>query len=575
MSQPPKPNAHYPIIILLLVELIIGLFTFRDYGLSWDEPLFYEYGDALGYAYTPANWFDPSFDLSNAYGPSGDDHKTRGPAYLLLAREPVHLLESLGMDEASTWHLVNFLTFLLGVYLIYRLSLRWMSAWTAFGAALLFSTQPLLWGHAFINPKDMPFLVFFTGALLFGFEMVDVLNDKTKSGKQKFLRVLLAAFFLGIATSIRVLAPLVGILVTLYFLVGRIGNPPNQAERNTTSYSQSIPLHKKALWVFLYTTLTILFMLAFWPYLWESPFKNFFQVFLFMSDNPTGLQVLFGGEVYRAYELPRRYLPTLLALTLTEPVWPLFGIGLLVRTVGDWKSRLRAAKSHLRGTQSAGGLITDHWSLITDYWLLITDYWLLITAFIIPFAYVLLRRPPMYDGFRHFLFMLPPVFVTCGLGMDAVLGWVKKYSGKTQLISWLRAVVIFTLLIPGLLGMAQLHPYEYAYYNTLVGGTGGAFRNYETDYWLTCYKEAVAQFNTLAPRPANLFVHREAYIAAGYAAGGITVREARGNLSAIRSGDYILVNTRTNEDRKTFHDAPVILQIARDGAAFCVVKQAP
>ena len=181
----------------------------------------------------------------------------------------------------------------------------------------------------------------------------------------------------------------------------------------------------------------------------------------------------------------------------------------------------------------------------------------------------------MYDGFRHFLFMLPPVFVTCGLGMDAVLGWVKKYSGKTQLISWLRAVVIFTLLIPGLLGMAQLHPYEYAYYNTLVGGTGGAFRNYETDYWLTCYKEAVAQFNTLAPRPANLFVHREAYIAAGYAAGGITVREARGNLSAIRSGDYILVNTRTNEDRKTFHDAPVVIEIARDGAAFCVVKQVP
>jgi len=562
-----QSGSRLPILILLAAQLVIGLFTFRDYGLSWDEPLFYEYGDALGYAYTPANWFDPSFDLSNAYGPSGDDHKTRGPAYLLLAREPVHLLESLGADEASAWHLVNFLTFLLGVYFVYRLSLRWMSAWTAFGAAALFSTQPLLWGHAFINPKDIPFLVFFTGALVFGFEMVDSFHrEETKAAKRFFSSfifhlssLILPAFLLGIATSIRVLGPLAGLLVVIYFLVGRIGNPP---ERNT------IPLHKKALWVFLYTTLTILFMLAFWPYLWESPFKNFFQVFLFMSDNPTGLQVLFGGEVYRAYELPRRYLPTLLALTLTEPVWPLFGIGLLVRTVGDWKSRLRAAKSHLRGTQSAGGLITDHWSLITDYWLL-------ITVFIIPFAYVLLRRPPMYDGFRHFLFMLPPVFVTCGLGMDAVLGWVKKYSGKTQLISWLRAVVIFTLLIPGLLGMAQLHPYEYAYYNTLVGGTGGAFRNYETDYWLTCYKEAVAQFNTLAPRPANLFAHREAYIAAGYAAGGITVREARGNLSAIRSGDYILVNTRTNEDRKTFHDAPVILQIARDGAAFCVVKQAP
>lgn len=146
---------------------------------------------------------------------------------------------------------------------------------------------------------------------------------------------------------------------------------------------------------------------------------------------------------------------------------------------------------------------------------------------------------------------------------------------RNQVIFWLRATIILALILPDLLGAIRLHPYEYAYYNSFVGGTGGAFRTYETDYWLTCYKEAVEQFNALAPRPANLFAHREATIAAGYAADGITVREARGNLSAIQPGDYILVNTRTNEDRKTFRDAPVILQIARDGAAFCVVKQVP
>ena len=168
MTQRPIYK-HIPFILLILAQLTFGLLSFRDYGLSWDEPLFYDYGESLGYAYTPANWFSPDFDLSQSYGSSGDDHKTRGPAYLLLARTPVHLLESLGVDEASAWHLVNFLTFLLGVYFIYRLSLRWMGEWAAFGAAALFSTQPLLLGHAFINPKDMPFLVFFTGALLFGF----------------------------------------------------------------------------------------------------------------------------------------------------------------------------------------------------------------------------------------------------------------------------------------------------------------------------------------------------------------------------------------------------------------------
>ena len=143
MTQHPLPK-HIPFLLLILALLLYGLSTFRDYGLSWDEPLFYDYGEALGYAYTPANWFRADFDLNNAYGSSGADHKNRGPAYLVLARTPVHALESLGIDPPSAWHLVNFLTFLLGVYFIYRLSLRWMGEWAAFGAAALFSTQPLL-----------------------------------------------------------------------------------------------------------------------------------------------------------------------------------------------------------------------------------------------------------------------------------------------------------------------------------------------------------------------------------------------------------------------------------------------
>ena len=566
MTQRPSYK-HIPFILLILAQLTFGLLTFRDYGLSWDEPLFYDYGEALGYAYTPANWFRADFDLNNAYGPSGDDHKTRGPAYLLLAREPVYLLKALGVDEASAWHLVNFLTFLLGVYFIYRLSLRWMGrqAWAAFGAAALFSMQPLLLGHAFINPKDIPFMAFFAGALLFGFEMVDKLTTRNQNSSFIFhlSSLLPAAFFLGIATSIRVLAPLAGILVVIYAIIRHYSSRTSQSTISTRSFI----FHLSS-----FILLSILIMLASWPYLWESPLKNFFQVFLFMSENPTGLQVLFNGEVYRAYELPRRYLPTLLAITLTEPVWLLFILGLGVTC---WKTIISIRDRWFTKTKIEHQLPITNYQLLTTDIVPLWDYWLLLTAFLIPFIYVILRRPPMYDGFRHFLFILPPLFVTCGLGLDVVFGWLKNRMSRNQWIYWLHAIIIFTLILPGVFSAAQLHPYEYAYYNSLVGGTGGAFRAYETDYWLTCYKDAVEQLNSLAPRPANLFVHREAYIAAGYAAGGITVRDERGNLSAIQSGDYILVNTRTNEDRKTFHNAPVVLEIGRGGATFCVVKQIP
>ena len=75
-----------PIFLLLAVNIIAGLFLFRGYGLSWDEPLFYDYGNALGYAYSPQQWLSGSFDVDNSYGASGDDHKTRGPAYLSMVR---------------------------------------------------------------------------------------------------------------------------------------------------------------------------------------------------------------------------------------------------------------------------------------------------------------------------------------------------------------------------------------------------------------------------------------------------------------------------------------------------------
>ena len=176
---------QHPILILLIINIVIGLFTFRDYGLSWDEPLFYDYAKALGYAYSPSEWFSGNFNLENAFGASATDHANRGPAYIVIAQPIETLFESLGLDNASAWHLLNFLTFQLGVYLLYRLAKRWMSPYAALAAAALFSWQPLLWGHAFINPKDPPFLVFFIGAMCFGFEMVD---DILQNPKPKILK---------------------------------------------------------------------------------------------------------------------------------------------------------------------------------------------------------------------------------------------------------------------------------------------------------------------------------------------------------------------------------------------------
>ncbi len=524
-----------PIYILLAVNILIGLFVFRNYGLSWDEPLFYDYADALGYAYSPSEWFSVDFDLSNSYGISGDDHKTRGPAYLFLARGPVYLLGAFGLDSASAWHLINFLFFQLGVYFLYRLSTRWVKTEAALASAALFSWQPLLWGHAFINPKDPPFLVFFLGSVCLGFEMVDSVAQASITGSadrnKRNRRILFAAFLLGITTSIRVLGPLAGLLVCIYFLV-RIAQTKNLRV-------------SMAPWLTLlaYGLIAILTMFVAWPYLWENPITRFFEVLKLMSDNPTNLSVLFGGEVYRAGELPRRYFPFMLAATLTEPVWILFIPGLIAT---GWN------------------LLTDHSSQKINKLSTIT---LTLSWFLLLVAYVLIRRPSMYDGLRHFLFILPPVFI--------FIGFAFEYLFRYTATPWLRAGLVFILIVPGLYGIFKLHPYEYTYYNSFVGGTSGVFRNYETDYWLTCYKESVEKLDKRLDESFNLFVHREAYIAEYYADVKTNVRELRGAVSEVKSGDYVLVNTRTNEDRRVFKDAPAILQIGRGDAVFCVIKRIP
>jgi hypothetical protein len=79
----------------------------------------------------------------------------------------------------------------------------------------------------------------------------------------------------------------------------------------------------------------------------------------------------------------------------------------------------------------------------------------------------------------------------------------------------------------------------------------------------------------MTSEPAALYVHREGYIADYYAAKNITVHDMRGAAGQIQSGDYILVNTRTNEDRRILKDIPSVIQIGREGALFCTVGRNP
>jgi hypothetical protein len=160
---------HWPIILLILINLVIGLTVARDYGQSWDEPGNYRYA-----YHSLDNYYNLFHGLPvTNFNDLNLDQK--GPAFFMLAGLFSRLLTAMlhGWSEINSWHLASFLTFQIGVISLYILVHRWMGNWAAFGSALLFSTQPLFWGHAFINPKDIPFMSFFLLSLTLGLWMVD------------------------------------------------------------------------------------------------------------------------------------------------------------------------------------------------------------------------------------------------------------------------------------------------------------------------------------------------------------------------------------------------------------------
>jgi Dolichyl-phosphate-mannose-protein mannosyltransferase len=630
-------HSAFPISLLVLISLGIGLLTFNDYGMSWDEPLFYKYADAIPYAYSVSARLNGNYNILDAYGPSATDHMMYGPAYLLLAR-PLVLFTTFisGTDNASAWHLINFIVFLLGVVFLYLLCLRLMTRWAAFCTSLLLVAQPLLWGHAFINPKDMPFTAFFILAIYTGFKMVDAATSpdqhfrssiiKTKywnwlrsglwalffifflcsvaifvfraqiqaevprllgiaiASPNSFLgtlfklaanntsqpnldayisrglsivkripvvlfiitfligaaalfvtfasqllvdlyskikvnfrwrSTLIASLVLGILAAIRVLGPLAGLLVSLFYLF----------KFKWRSLSG----------IFVYGFISFLIMFILWPYLWHSPISGLLAVFRQMSNNPQTVPILFAGQVISSRALPASYFPTMLGITLTEPVWILFLIGvaiaiiLVVRRQLDWKE-------------------------ITPI-----GMW-----FLIPFIYVITTTPPQYDGFRHFTFLIPSVFIFIGFA------FLKLFERNPY--RWANPIIVFLLVLPGVLGIIRLHPYEYTYYNSFVGGTKGAFRKYEADYWLTCYKEAFNQLKEMQTGQKELFVYKNVYLATQYAGDQFVIKPYEPNADTTRPGDLLLMTSRTNYDLSNHPDDPSLLTVSRDGVEFCSIK---
>ena len=170
-----KFKEHLPLLILLTATLLSATLTIHHYGESWDEYNFYNYAEESLTAY--AGIFQPDYKLEI----SDPTLRYYGAGLLMLIVQTSKLFPNWYISDVG--HLLTFFVFQLGIVFIYLLSRRWMKNRTAFGVSLLFASQPLFWGHAFINSRDIPFMVGFIATIYFGLQMSDSLLAMPKREK--------------------------------------------------------------------------------------------------------------------------------------------------------------------------------------------------------------------------------------------------------------------------------------------------------------------------------------------------------------------------------------------------------
>jgi hypothetical protein len=236
---------------------------------------------------------------------------------------------------------------------------------------------------------------------------------------------------------------------------------------------------------------------ATWPYLWPNPILRLMDSFRLAAEFSVH-STLFRGLRFGSGNLPWDYFPTLTALQLTETAVLLMLLGL---SAIAWRAVRREKQRRLIG--------------------------LILLWVGVPLIVLIGLKTSGYE-FRHFLFMLPPLLLVAGIGLELIGERVR---------GWARALLFVVVIAPGLVGIAQLHPYEHIYFNTFAGGVSGADGLYQLDRECLSYREATAFVNRIARPGAVVVVPQQTNQVLPFARGDLVIRDISRGLA---EADFIL-----------------------------------
>ena len=425
---------------------IIGIFSFRDYGISIDE----EFQRASGFYwlsyvlnFTPFENFQNYVNeiIAQPKGPTVPSVEANLP-YGVVFDLPLAFLEAiLKIDETKNYyflrHFCNFLLFFVSSIFFFKLlSERFSDKYIPLIGTLFYVLSPRIYGNSFYNNKDLIFLSLTTIAIYFCFKIFK---------KKKIKNILLFSFFTATCTASRVL----GIYLIFFYFVFSIPS---------ISYKKNYIINLKT--IFIVITTYMGFVIILWPYLWESPIKNFISSFNFFSNFYLNPKMLVAGEYVSAHNLPYKYIFSWVFVTTPILYIILFIFGYL-KVISKFFIRL----ANIREEEPLNFLmgLNEKKDLF------------ILTCLSSIICYLVIFKIPLYNGWRHIYFINIFLIYLSTVGFYEIGNFLKKRF-KTNFLYHISILFLIFLTYK----MSIYHPYQSLYFNSISKVT---HKNYEIDYW--------------------------------------------------------------------------------------------
>lgn len=432
-------NGNHPLYRLLFFVFAVGAMVVypiisQDYGSTWDEKAHNDYAQ-LSYQYFSSFGKDTS---ALAEPKSNADYVRQ--AYRFYGEQmntiAAFIYNWFGTGIYETRHFVNSLYALVGLIFTALLALQLTNFRGGLIALLFMAFNPGWLGHGSNNPTDIPF------AAAFGFAGYYLFRIMQQLPKPKFSYVFWLSFGIGLGIASRVAAFLllayVALVLGVYFLY-RLKLKDKQA-------TKLIPAFLKLF--FTIFGISYFFGIITWPYGLSNPFKHPWLAFSKASENAfytNNVELFEGVRMYMLHDAPWYYV--LKFMGIGNPIYLLVGLALSVILLPFLSKKYG-------------------WSNMA----------MLLFMVVFPIAYAEYSNVNYYNGWRHYLFILPSMVPLSAMAYEYLLG-------KTKIIGITTAIVLLLLFTKPTLWMIQNHPHQYVYFNEIIGGLKGAYGNYETDYY--------------------------------------------------------------------------------------------